>query len=56
MIVGHDGIREILSGKIALSAAKSSGSLLGEHKQIAWWILNIVVVLIAVTAFSRRKR
>jgi hypothetical protein len=24
------------------------------HKQLAWWILNIVIVLIAAIAISRR--
>ena len=52
--VGHDGIREVLSGKITLPQ-RSSGGRLGEHKQIAWWILNIAVVLIAAIALSRRK-
>ena len=55
LIVPHDGIRELLSGTVKLPAARSGGGLLGEHKQIAWWILNIVVVLIAVIAISRRK-
>jgi hypothetical protein len=53
--VGHDGIREIVSGKVSVAEAASASSLLSDHKQIAWWILNIVIVLIAATAFSRRK-
>ena len=52
--VGHDGIHEVLSGKVTLPERASSG-LLGEHKQIAWWILNIAVVLVAAIALSRRK-
>ena len=28
--------------------------LLGDHKQLAWWILNIAIVLIAAIAISRR--
>jgi hypothetical protein len=55
VVVGHDGIREILSGQITLPEATSAGGLLGGHKQVAWWILNIVVVLVAVMALSRRK-
>jgi hypothetical protein len=55
IIVPHDGIREILSGRLSLVEASSTQSLLGDHKQIAWWILNIVVVLIAAIAISRRK-
>jgi hypothetical protein len=53
--VAHDGIREIVSGKVSLAEAGSAGSLLRDHKQVAWWILNIVIVLVAAMAFSRRK-
>jgi hypothetical protein len=52
--VAHDGIREILSGKVSLAEAPA-GSLLGDHKQVAWWILNIVIVVIAVSVFTRKK-
>src|SRR5262249_47033960 len=55
IVVAHDGIREILSGKVAVAEAPSGGGLLGDHKQMAWWILNILVVLIAAIAISRRK-
>jgi hypothetical protein len=55
IIVGHDGIREILANKIAAIDAKSSGLSLGGHNQLAWWILNIGVVLVGVMALSRRK-
>jgi hypothetical protein len=54
IIVGHDGIREILSGKIAVQAATES-SFLSDHRQIGWWVLNIVIVLIAAIILSRRK-
>lgn len=53
--VTHDGIREIVSGKVSVAEASSAGSLLRDHKQVAWWILNIVIVLVAAMAFSRRK-
>jgi hypothetical protein len=53
--VAHDGIREIVSGKVSVAEASSAGSLLRDHKQVAWWILNIVIVLVAAMAFSRRK-
>jgi hypothetical protein len=53
--VAHDGIREILTGKIALPKASAASSLWSDHKQMAWWVLNIVIVLIAATAFSRKK-
>jgi hypothetical protein len=55
IIVPHDGIREILSGKVALPETGSTASLLRDHKQVGWWILNIVIVLIAAIAISRRK-
>jgi hypothetical protein len=55
--VAHDGIREILTGKVALP--KASGGLTGSwdssRKQMAWWVLNIAVVLIAVLAISKRS-
>jgi hypothetical protein len=56
IIVPHDGLREILSSKVSVTETSSgAGSLLGDHKQMAWWILNIVIVLIAAMAISRRK-
>jgi hypothetical protein len=55
IIVGHDGIREIVSGKVALAEGASADGLLRDHKQVAWWILNIVIVLVAAIALSRRK-
>ena len=63
VLVVHDGIREVLSSRIAPPPAGSSGSdsgsgsgsgMLREHKQLAWWILNIAIVLIAAIAISRR--
>ena len=62
VVVAHDGIREILSGRITVPGAGSgsarnvggSASVLRDHKQMAWWILNITIVLIAVIAISRR--
>jgi hypothetical protein len=55
IIVAHDGIREILAGKVAVAEASSTDGLLRDHKQVAWWILNIVIVLVAAIALSRRK-
>lgn len=59
--VGHDGIHEVLSGRLApsggASAAPPSGAarlISGSHKQLFWWILNIAIVLIAAIAISRR--
>jgi hypothetical protein len=57
-VIGHDGIRELLSGSAAASASGTATSaaagVLGNHKQLAWWILNIAIVLIAAIAISRR--
>ena len=55
IIVAHDGIREILSGKVTVTQAASAGGLLGNHKQMAWWVLNIAIVLVAGIAITRRK-
>jgi hypothetical protein len=53
--VAHDGIREIISGRLTIPDRASAGSLWRDHKQVAWWILNILIVLIAAIAISRRK-
>ncbi len=55
VVVGHDGIRELLTGKVSLPEATATTSLLRDHKQQAWWILNVVIVIIAAVAWSRRK-
>jgi len=60
--VGHDGIHEVLRGRLAAAASAPGSATSGaasalrnsSHKQIAWWILNIVIVLIAAIAISRR--
>src|SRR6516162_10259418 len=56
--VGHDGIHEVLRGRLAAAASAPGSATSGaasalrnsSHKQIAWWILNIVIVLIAAIA------
>jgi hypothetical protein len=54
--VAHDGIREILSGKVAIPKSSTSGGLWdSSRKQMLWWVLNIGVVLVAVLAFSKRS-
>jgi hypothetical protein len=53
--VGHDGIREILAGRVEVAEAGTGDSLLHDHRQVAWWILNIVIVLIAAIVLSRRN-
>jgi len=52
--VAHDGIREILTGKVAIPKAAGLTGWDSSRKQMAWWVLNIGVVLVAVLAFSRR--
>jgi len=58
--VGHDGIHEVLSGRLAAAGAPgpatsgAASALSSSHKQLAWWILNTVIVLIAAIAISRR--
>ncbi len=59
--VGHDGIHELLSGRLAASPGAGvpgssgiTGLLSSRHKQLAWWILNIAIVLVAAIAISRR--
>lgn len=58
--VTHDGIRELLSAKVppahpGAAAAPAAGTgATGVHKQIVWWILNVLIVLVAAIAISRR--
>jgi hypothetical protein len=60
VVVAHDGIREVLGGRITVTGeggggnASGAASVLHDHKQMAWWILNIAIVLIAAIAISRR--
>jgi membrane fusion protein, heavy metal efflux system len=60
--VAHEGVREVLDGQLPGGAAAAPGpsaqsrgivsTLL--HKQMSWWILNVVIVLVGVVAVSRR--
>lgn len=58
--VTHDGIRELLSAKLpaahpaATAAPAAATGATGVHKQIVWWILNVLIVLVAAIAISRR--
>lgn len=57
VLVAHDGIREVLDGTIATAAASAPAAGSDPrhaHQQLLWWILNIVIVFIAVIAISRR--
>jgi hypothetical protein len=59
--VTHDGIRELLSATLpsaqsgaAPAAPAAVTGATGVHKQIVWWILNVLIVLVAAIAISRR--
>ena len=60
IVVAHDGVREVLEAQLPGAAPAAppaeargvAGTLI--HKQMAWWILNILIVLIGVIAVSRR--
>jgi hypothetical protein len=60
IVVAHDGVREVLDGQLpegATAAPPSQSASAASrliHKQTAWWILNVVIVLIGVIAVSRR--
>ncbi|HZT01817.1 MAG TPA: hypothetical protein VFA39_06090 [Steroidobacteraceae bacterium] len=56
VVVSHDGIRELLTGTVALPSRTSALDFLQSHGMSAWWVLNIAVVLIAVLVISRRRR
>jgi hypothetical protein len=61
VMVGHDGVHEVISGRLAPSAGAAAttpsgaaGVISRSHKQLFWWILNIAIVAIAAIAISRR--
>ncbi|HUO20791.1 MAG TPA: hypothetical protein VMU44_13555 [Steroidobacteraceae bacterium] len=63
IIVAHDGTLEALDGQLpagppaaGAGSGGGGGGTLGAliHKQMSWWILNVVIVLIGVIAVSRR--
>lgn len=55
VVVSHDGIREILTGTVSLPQQRNLFESIQSHGMSAWWVLNIVVVLIAVVIISRRR-
>lgn len=55
LIVGHDGIRELLDGQLPPPPESITSGLLGSHNQLWWWVINIGVLLIGVLALSRKK-
>lgn len=60
--VAHDGVREVLDGQLPEGSAAAPGPAAEPrgivstliHKQMSWWILNVVIVLVGVIAVSRR--
>jgi len=59
IVVVHDGVREVLEAQPPGAAAPPPAEARGVastliHKQMSWWILNILIVLIGVIAVSRR--
>jgi hypothetical protein len=58
--VAHDGIHEVLSGRLAAAAGSAAArpgatpAISSSRKQLIWWILNIAIVAIAAIAISRR--
>lgn len=55
VVVSHDGIRELLTGSVSLPQQRNLFDSIQGHGMSAWWVLNIVVVLIAVAVISRRR-
>lgn len=55
LIVGHDGIRELLDGQLPPPPEGITSGLLGSHNQLWWWVINIGVLFIGVLALSRKK-
>jgi len=60
VIIAHDGALDALDGQLPASAPAPAAAAGGGtwsaliHKQLSWWILNVVIVLIGVIAVSRR--
>ena len=55
LVVGHDGIRELLDGQLPPPTEGITTGLLGSHNQLWWWVINIGVLFIGVLALSRKK-
>jgi hypothetical protein len=55
LVVGHDGIRELLDGQLPPPPESLTTGLLGGHNQLWWWVINIGVLFIGVLALSRKK-
>ena len=56
VIVAHDGIHELLSATVRLPKPPDRLAALEKHGYAAWWVLNIVVLLLAARLIMRRKK
>jgi hypothetical protein len=56
ILVSHDGIRELLTGRVSLPKRHGGLGIFEGHNMLAWWVLNVAVILIAVIAISRRRK
>ena len=56
VVVAHDGIHELLSATVRLSKRPDRLAVLEKHGYAAWWVLNIVVLLLAARLIMRRKK
>jgi hypothetical protein len=54
VIVGHDGIHEVLSGTLTLKESAPASS--GGHTQMIWWVVNIALVFGAAMYLTNRKK
>ena len=60
LVVGHDGIRELLTLQLGTDAGRNgggaaAGGMSSRNKQLLWWVLNIAIVLVAAIAIARRR-
>lgn len=56
IVVGHDGIREILSGKLTLPQGSAPVATGHSHTQMFWWVMNIAIVFGVAMYFTNRKK
>lgn len=56
VIVGHDGIREVLEGRLTLPESAASTAEGSGHNQTLWWVINIGIVFAVAMFLSNRKK
>jgi hypothetical protein len=67
IVVAHDGVREVLDAQLPAAGGTAAGAAAAPapagatgalsalaHKQMSWWVLNIIIAVIGVVAISRR--